>query len=92
MKLPRGLSPIWISIPAGIFILVLGWFVLRLPTLKSASIVNPEGKGTFSSTPAPEPIIKYPLEELKRQIDDFQVDDPNLVMPLFDKNISLPLE
>jgi len=80
------------AIPAGIFILVLGWFVLRLPVFKSASIINPEGSGVFSVTPSPIPISKFPLSELNNQISEFVVDDQSLVMPVFDRAISLPLE
>ena len=80
------------AIPAGIFILVLGWFVLRLPVFKSASIINPEGSGVFKTNPSPVPINKYPLGELNKQISEFVVDDQSLVMPVFDRAISLPLE
>mgnify|MGYP001610398639 CR=1 FL=1 len=92
MKLPHGLSSVWMAIPAGIFILVLGWFVFRLPVFKSASIISPEGKGIFSPSPIPSPLPKYPLNELDKQISEFVVEDQSLIMPVFDKNILLPLE
>lgn len=92
MKLPHGLSPIWLAIPAAIFVLVLGWFVLRLPVFKSASIINPEGTGVFKVLPSPIPKPKYPLNELNIQINEFVVEDQSLIMPIYDRAISLPLE
>lgn len=92
MKLPHGLSPIWLSIPAIIFILVVGLLVAKLPEFRAATIQNPQGNSQFIPSPTPKLSKPDALLEVLKGLDNFQSIESAMQMPVIDKQISLPID
>lgn len=92
MKLPHGLSPVWLSIPAIVFILIVGLIVARLPVFRAATTLNPEGEGKYSVKSSPLPISQNQLVEVKNQIENFWQIESGMQMPVIDRQISLPID
>ncbi len=92
MKLPHGLSPIWLSIPAIVFMLVISWFVTRLPVFRAATIQNPEGSGIFKPSPNPKLYQSDGLTEIRQELDNFSQIEAAMQMPVIDRQISLPID
>lgn len=90
MKLPAVFNSIKLVIPAAIFILVLGWFVTRIPKMRSATIENPQGTEKIMPTPTVIPVNVNPLLDLKTQLEKLVIDDSAYAMPIFEKQLNLP--
>lgn len=90
MKLPAIFNSVKLVIPAAIFILVLGWFISRIPQMRSATIENPQGTEKVMPTPSALPVKINPILDLKTQLEKFVVDDSAYAMPVFEKQINLP--
>lgn len=92
MKLPHGLSPIWLSIPAIIFILIVGFLASRLPVFRAATIQNPQGNNVFVPTPAPKLSQPDMLSDVMKGLDNFTNVESAMQMPIIDTGISLPID
>lgn len=90
MKLPHGLSPIWLSIPAIIFILIVGLFVTKLPPFQAATIQNPQGTELILPTPTSNLSKPDALLEIRQTLNNFNTLEAAMQMPIIDIQISLP--
>jgi hypothetical protein len=92
MKLPHGLSPLWLSIPATIFVLVIVFLVARLPVFRAATIQNPEGEKIILPTPASINNIPDSLNNIRIQLNEFDILTNSMQIPAMDRQISLPID
>lgn len=92
MKLPHGLSPVWLSIPAMIFVLVVDLLIAKLPIFRAATIQNPEGSGIYKPIPASNITSPDSLTEIRNQLSNFTNIESSMQMPVIDRQISLPID
>lgn len=88
--MPKNLRLVALIAPAAVFVAVFLILVLRLPRSQPNSIVSPEASPPPQSvTPHPSPTPMSKTADLTAQMASFQVFDPQLAAPNFDRSISL---
>lgn len=88
----RRLHLIWLILPSVVFFLLVAAFIIKLSRRPATSTQAPAGSPTPAGYPAATPGADNGLKSLVQQITGWQVSDPRLAAPPFDRKISLPSE
>ena len=83
---------LWFLIPGAVFLGLMAFMVISIPRPQTSMVEVDDVKiiPTIVSQIFPQPVS--PLESLIQEISSFQVDDPTLAPPPFDREINLPEE
>ena len=88
----RRLHLIWLILPSVVFFLLVAAFIIRLARRPATSTQAPAISPTPVGYPVATPGTGNGLTSLVGQIAGWQVSDPRLAAPPFDRKISLPSE
>ena len=83
---------VWLTLPSVVFFLLVAFFVARLSRRPQNATQAPAILPTPVVYPIASPGADNGLSSLVQQIAGWQVSDPRLAAPPFDRKISLPAE
>ena len=88
----RRLHLIWLILPSVVFFLLVAVFVIKLSRRPATSTQAPAGSPIPVGNPVATPGAGNGMTSLVQQITGWQISDPRLAAPPFDRKISLPNE